>query len=48
MENVLITAHTSGATPRWWDRQADLIVDTIRHIQRGEIPRNLVDPEAGY
>src|SRR5215212_7552279 len=48
MENVLITAHTSGATPRYWDRQADLIAENIRRIQRGEAPRNLVDLEAGY
>ena len=48
MENVLITAHTSGATPRYWDRQADLIADNIRRIQGGDAPRNLVDLEAGY
>ena len=48
MENVLITAHTSGATPRYWERQADLITDNIRRIQRGDAPRNLVDLEAGY
>jgi D-2-hydroxyacid dehydrogenase (NADP+) len=48
MENVLITAHTSGATPRFWERQADLIAENIRRIQRGDAPRNLVDLEAGY
>ena len=48
MGNVLITAHTSGATPRFWDRQADLIADNIRRIQRGDAPRNLVDLKAGY
>jgi D-2-hydroxyacid dehydrogenase (NADP+) len=48
MENVLITAHTSGATPRYWERQADLIAENIRRIQHGELPRNLVDLEAGY
>ena len=48
MENVLITAHTSGATPRYWERQADLIAENIRRIQRGDAPRNLVDLEAGY
>jgi phosphoglycerate dehydrogenase-like enzyme len=48
MENVLITAHTSGATPRYWERQADLIADNIRRIQRGALPRNLVDLKAGY
>jgi phosphoglycerate dehydrogenase-like enzyme len=48
MENVLITAHTSGATPRYWDRQEALIAETIRCLQRGESPPTLVDPEAGY
>jgi D-2-hydroxyacid dehydrogenase (NADP+) len=48
MENVLITAHTSGATPRFWERQADLVADNIRRIQRGDAPRNLVDLAAGY
>jgi phosphoglycerate dehydrogenase-like enzyme len=48
MENVLITAHTSGATPRYWERQGALIADNIRRIQRGEPPRNMVDLQAGY
>ncbi len=48
MDNVLITAHTSGATPRHWERLGALIADNIRLIQRGERPRNLVDLEAGY
>jgi len=48
MENVLITAHTSGATPRYWERQGELIAENIRRIQRGEVPRNVVDLEAGY
>ena len=48
MDNVLITAHTSGATPRYWDRQGALIAENIRRIQRGEQPRNVVDPKEGY
>lgn len=48
MENVLITAHTSGATPRYWDRQEALIAETIRRLQRGERPPTLVDLDAGY
>jgi len=48
MDNVLITAHTSGATPRYWERQGELIAENIRRIQRGDAPRNLVDPAAGY
>jgi phosphoglycerate dehydrogenase-like enzyme len=48
MDNVLITAHTSGATPRYWERQIELVVDNIGRIQRGESPRNLVELSAGY
>ena len=48
MENVLITAHTSGATPRYWKRQSELIAENIRRIQAGDPPRNLVDLDAGY
>jgi phosphoglycerate dehydrogenase-like enzyme len=48
MENVLITAHTSGATPRFWERQSALIIDILRAIERGERPPNVVDLEAGY
>lgn len=48
MENVMITAHTSGATPRYWDRQEAIIAEAIRHIQRGERPPTLVDLKAGY
>jgi phosphoglycerate dehydrogenase-like enzyme len=48
MPNVLITAHTSGATPRYWERQLALIRDNIRRIRGGEAPRNLVDLGEGY
>ena len=48
MDNVLITAHTSGATPRYWKRQSELIAENIRRIQAGDPPRNLVDLGAGY
>jgi phosphoglycerate dehydrogenase-like enzyme len=48
MDNVLITAHTSGATPRYWERQSALVAENIRRIQRGEPPRNVVDLAAGY
>jgi phosphoglycerate dehydrogenase-like enzyme len=48
MENVLITAHTSGATPRYWERQEPLIADNIRRWQTGQSLRNVVDLERGY
>ena len=48
MDNVLITAHTSGATPRYWERQSALIAANIQRIQQGEPPLNVVDLTAGY
>lgn len=48
MEQVLITAHTAGATPRYWDRLEPLLADNIRRWQTGEPLRNLVDLDAGY
>lgn len=48
MPNVLITAHTSGATPRYWDRQGALIARIIRAFQDGDPVPNNVDLEAGY
>lgn len=48
MENVLITAHTSGATPRYWERQGNLVGENIRRWQQGAPLRNVVDLDAGY
>ena len=48
MPNVIITAHTSGATPRYWDRGVALVEDNIRRFQAGEPLRNVVDVAAGY
>ncbi|HEU0116709.1 MAG TPA: D-2-hydroxyacid dehydrogenase [Thermomicrobiales bacterium] len=48
MDNVLITAHTSGATPRYWERASELLIDNIRRFRAGEPLRNVVDLAAGY
>ena len=48
MENVLITMHTSGSTPHYWDRALDLLIPNIVRYQRGEPLRNRVDPDQGY
>lgn len=48
LENVLITAHTSGASPRYWDRQEALISDNIARYLEGRPLRNLVDFEHAY
>jgi len=46
--NVIITAHTSGATPRFQDRLFDLFTDNLRRYIDGEELRNVVDQERGY
>lgn len=48
LPNVLVTPHVSGASPRFWRRQADLIIDNIRRYARGQPLRNAVDKQAGY
>jgi phosphoglycerate dehydrogenase-like enzyme len=48
MENVIITAHTSGASPRYWDRAIELVVENVRRFRAGEELVNRVDLDAGY
>lgn len=48
MDNVLVTPHVSATTPRYWDRQAELMLDNLGRYFRGEPLRNQVDPDAGY
>ena len=48
LENVLVTPHTSGVTPRFWERETDLILRNIGHYLSGRPLENLVDKEMGY
>ncbi len=48
LPNVLITAHTSGATPRHWERGMELIRDNVRRFLADAPLRNVYDPVAGY
>lgn len=48
MEQVIITAHTSGATPKLWGRIVDLTVDNLRRWNAGKPLRNQVDLTLGY
>lgn len=48
MENVIITAHTSGATPRYWDRGLAVLEENIRRFAAGEPLVNVVDLAEGY
>jgi phosphoglycerate dehydrogenase-like enzyme len=45
---VLITAHSSGQTPRSFERYRDLLVENMQRFQRGEALLNVVDKALGY
>ncbi len=48
MDSVIITAHTSGATPRYWDRAIEILATNIQRYRSGQPLLNVVDPLAGY
>lgn len=45
---VCLTPHTAGVSPRFWERETDLICENIRRYLRGAPLRNVVDKQAGY
>jgi len=47
-DNVIITAHTSGSTPRYWERAIEIIAENIHRYGSGEPLRNRVDLALGY
>jgi phosphoglycerate dehydrogenase-like enzyme len=48
MENVIITGHYAGATPRYFERVMDIFVENLRRYQKGEPLINVVDKQQGY
>ncbi|MBN9012716.1 MAG: hypothetical protein J0H25_06655, partial [Rhizobiales bacterium] len=48
MENVVITAHTAGATPHYWERATEILAANIERINAGQPPLNLVNQQLGY
>jgi phosphoglycerate dehydrogenase-like enzyme len=48
LDNVLVTPHISGGTPRYMERAVDLFCDNLRRYLAGETLRNVVDPARGY
>lgn len=46
--NIIITAHTSGATPRFQERLFELFADNLRRYIAGNELHNVVDQERGY
>jgi D-2-hydroxyacid dehydrogenase (NADP+) len=47
-DNVLITPHAGSVSPRFWERQTDLMVENIGHYMSGGRMRNVVDKVRGY
>jgi phosphoglycerate dehydrogenase-like enzyme len=48
MENVIVTPHTSGDSPRVGDRTLELFAENLRRFKAGEPLLNRVDFGAGY
>ncbi len=48
MDNVLITPHYAGLTPRYNERLFDIFIDNLGRYLRGEALRNVVDKSLGY
>ena len=48
MDNVLVTCHTSGGTPRHWERAAAILMTNVSRFDAGQQLINVVDLEEGY
>jgi phosphoglycerate dehydrogenase-like enzyme len=48
LPNVLITPHVSATTPRFWEREAALMLENLHRYLAGEPLLNRVDAAAGY
>jgi phosphoglycerate dehydrogenase-like enzyme len=48
LENVIITAHNSGLTPRYQERALEIFLENLRRYRRGGKLLNVVNKELGY
>ena len=48
LENVILTAHYAGLTPRYTERALAIFLDNLKRYQAGEPLENVVDKELGY
>jgi phosphoglycerate dehydrogenase-like enzyme len=48
LQNVLLTPHISGGTPRYMERAVGLFCENLRHYLADQPLRNIVDPARGY
>jgi phosphoglycerate dehydrogenase-like enzyme len=46
--NVIITSHTSGVTPKYWDRAIVILETNIERFRSGSELLNVVDLATGY
>jgi len=48
LPNVVVLPHVSGASPTFWRRQTDLVIQNLRRYAAGQPLLNTVDKQAGY
>lgn len=48
LDNVLITPHSAGTSPQYWDRVVDLFIDNMRRYINKIPLENVVDKKRGY
>lgn len=48
LPNVLVMPHISATSSRFWEREAELVVENIARYLKGETLRNMVDKRKGY
>jgi phosphoglycerate dehydrogenase-like enzyme len=48
LPNAIVTGHTAGATPRYWQRGIAVVEENLRRFVAGEALTNVVDTSAGY
>ncbi len=48
LDNVCLTPHVAGVSPRFWERETELILENTRRYLAGEPMLNVVNKQAGY
>jgi phosphoglycerate dehydrogenase-like enzyme len=48
LENVIITPHNSGLTPKYLDRMINIFIENLQYYLTGKPMPNLVDKKLGY
>ncbi len=48
MQNVILTCHYSGMTPRYHERAFAIFLDNVQRYSTGQPLRNIVDKQLGY